>query len=182
MGIIIAIIIIVLVALWARSSPPSEAIGNWNHLFADVQHDPEEFYKSVEEIIKEKEVPDVKTGRKNFKQGGMLSSTRVYLVVHRKDLIFHICAAPWGTGFFFSWWMRVELSAWDEFLGRIPLIGPALVARRQLKTYYNLDTDAMYRSSVHQSVLAAIDLLTEAKGVRGLSELERKPEMHTSIK
>ncbi len=34
-----------------------------------------------------------------------LSGKRIYLRVSREGLNFDICAAPFGTGYFFSWWL-----------------------------------------------------------------------------
>ena len=156
---------LILVYLFHRKS---ETIGNWSHLFADMQHDPEEFYRLVTEILTERQVPDFTTTSRNLKEGNILSHQRIYLEVTRGDYVFHICAAPWGTGFFFSWWLRFK--------------HPSIVGRRTTHalpddTYYKADTDNMFRTSVHHSVLEAIDRLTETKGIKGLTELERKPDM-----
>lgn len=178
---LIFLVVIVIVVI-RFSKPPSEAVGHWNHMFADMEQDSEEFYVLVEEILEDREIPDINTKRRIFKQGGVLSHQRLYLEVSRKDYIFHICAAPWGTGFFVSWWIREKLSDLDEILIKIPFIGPPIVKARQYKSYYKLDTDTMFRSSVHQSILGAIDGLTKAKGIRELSELERKPDLRAIIK
>ena len=47
---------------------------------------------------------------------------------------------------------------------------------------FKLDTDGMFRASVQQSVQTAIDKLTNAKGVKGLTELERKPDLRSMLK
>lgn len=182
MGMFLFIVLALIVLLVITGGGPSEAIGSWSHLFADMKHDPEAFYSEVEKILEERQIPDVKTARKNFKEGGLLSHQRLYLEVSRGDYIYHICAAPWGTGFFFSWWLRERLSELDAFLIKIPYIGSRIVKARALKSYYRLDTDAMFKASVQQSVMAAIDRLTEAKGIRGLTELERKPDLRSIIK
>lgn len=182
MGAIGTIIFIILVIyIIARLMRESEAVGNWSHLFENLNIDTNEFYSSVENILKEKQIPDMKTGRENLSEGSMLSHNREYLKFKRKDYIIHICAAPWGEGSFFSWWLRQELSTTDKVLGAIPFIGQTILKARQYKSYYKLDTDSMFRTSVHQSVMEAIDKLTEAKGVRGLTELERKPDLRSQI-
>ena len=38
-------------------------------------------------------------------EGGLLSAKRLYLRVIRKEHVFDICGAPFGNGFFFSWWL-----------------------------------------------------------------------------
>ena len=160
----------------------SEAIGNWSYLFSNLQYDPETFYKHLHQLIQARGIPDVSTRTRHFKEGGMLSHHRVYFEVQRKDFTFHVCAAPWGSGFFFSWWLREKLSSMDELLIMIPFVGPPIVRARQHKAYYKLDTDVMFRKSVHQCILEAIDQITEAKGVRGLTELDRKPDLKSLVK
>ena len=182
MGTLILILVIVSIVIVIVTARKTEAIGNWGHLFADMQQDSEEFYKLVEEILKANQVPGIHTRRMLIKEGGLFSYQRVYLEVIRGEYTFHICAAPWGKGFFFSWWLREEVSDLDAFIKKIPIIGPPIYKIRQYKPYYKLDTDGMFRTSVHQSVLAAIDELTEAKGMRGLTELERKPDLRAIIK
>lgn len=63
---------------------------------------PKEFYAAVEAELTEKKVPDLETSRILFAEGGLLSSNREYLRMRRERLIFDICAAPFGTSFFFS--------------------------------------------------------------------------------
>ena len=70
--------------------------------------------------------------------------------------------------------------AWDEvdlFLIRVPVIGPFYEEYLRPVTYYRIDTGLMFQSAVHGAVLEVIDGLTEAKGLRALSETERKPIM-----
>jgi hypothetical protein len=154
---------------------PSIATSNWNHLFDDFQFSTQEFYKALETEIKRREIPDVKTKTLTLSEGGLLSKNRLYFEVKRKDYIFHICAAPFGTGFFISWWLREKTSFWQGILLKIPLIGDKIVERMQYKPYFVLDTANMFRSSVHQSILNVIDTVTQPKGIKALTELQRNP-------
>lgn len=43
------------------------------------------------------------------------------------------------------------------------------------QTYYRIDTALMFQESIRRAVLEVVDGLTEAKGLRALTELERKP-------
>jgi len=54
--------------------------------------------------------------------------------VSRGDYIFHICAAPWGTGFFFSWWFRYKMNDIDQLLIFIPFVGSRIVKMRQYQS------------------------------------------------
>jgi hypothetical protein len=67
---------------------------------SSIQYNPEIFYSEVEDILKEREIPDFEITRKTFSEGGYLAHNRLYLEIKRKDYVFHICAAPWGTDFF----------------------------------------------------------------------------------
>lgn len=178
-------IIVVLLAIGIigyLASYKKERIGNWNHLYGSVQHDPELFYTQVEEILIEKEVPEFESSRITYKEEGILSHHRIYLEIRRGDYVFHICAAPWGKDFFFSWWLNFRVNNFYLLLTRIPGIGLIIANANQEKTYYELDSNIMFRTSVHQAVLSAIDMLTEGNGTRALTELERKPDLKSMFK
>ena len=151
----------------------SEAISSWNNTVPDFQFSTEDFYKLLEAKIKERELPEVKTRTRNISQGGMFSKNRLYFEASRKDYIFHVCAAPYGKDYFFSWYLRVKLSFLQEWFSRIPYIGSFLVGQLQMKTYYQLDTEAMFKQSIHQVITSTIDEVLEPKGKR-LSELDRR--------
>ncbi len=51
----------------------------------------------------------------------------------------------------------------------VKLFGPA--------TYYRMDTTLAFQSAVHSALLDAVEEVTAAKGIRPLTELERKPAM-----
>lgn len=160
----------------------------------------------------------------------MLSAKREYLRVEREQLQFDICGAPFGTGFFTSWWLaepRFELNALVKagvllamfiaagwvmselglvvgFLVAVAVVvgGVALVANAGLSgddaekfllampilgwlyrlfvkpdTYYRIDTTLMFQQAVHNAVLEVVDGITQTKGIRALSDEQRKPIM-----
>jgi hypothetical protein len=63
---------------------------------------PSEFYQALEQEIMNRKVPGLTMSRIEFAEGGLLSDKRVYLRMLRERLVFDICAAPFGTRFFFS--------------------------------------------------------------------------------
>jgi hypothetical protein len=147
----------------------------WQHTF-HVSFSAMEFYSLVEDKLKSLEIPDVKISRVNFSQGGMLSAKREYLRVKRKEYIFDICAAPFAETFFVSYWFG-ETSGWlRELIAKIPIIGPPLAKASEMKTYYQWDSINMFSGAVKSAVNEAIDDMTKAKGVRGLSDVERASE------
>jgi hypothetical protein len=83
-------------------------ISHWCTLIENLQASPLQFYESVETALKRREVPETKNSRVDYKESGVLSSKREYLHVAREKLVFDICGAPFGTGFFVSWWLAEE--------------------------------------------------------------------------
>jgi len=83
-------------------SPKEEVYNHWyapvdNFEFATV-----DFYQMIEKALTERKVPGLEISRVEFKEGGLLSSKREYLRLKRERLVFDICAAPFGTSYFFS--------------------------------------------------------------------------------
>jgi len=97
-----------------------QPFGHWSTLVEGLQASPQECYAAIEEAIRRREIPDMRTSRVTFKESGFLSAERIYLRVGRKMLGFDICAAPFGNGFFFSWWLG-ELPP-SNFLGCFVLL------------------------------------------------------------
>jgi hypothetical protein len=218
-----------------------EAIAHWHQLLENFHTSSLEFYSSLETAIKARSVPELHSARIEHKEGGLASAKREYLRMHRGKHAFDICAAPFGTGFFVSWWLTEPplpfallytlgflfglMIAMDVAFGIGLAIGaalqgyafgllvggafailgvPALLwiignAMRHQKisgestvlamplvgwvyerifaptTYYSMDTALMFQDSVHRAVLEVVDCITEGKGVRALTEAERKP-------
>jgi hypothetical protein len=75
---------------------------HWHHFFESIPVSSLEFYKGLEEELTARKVPDTEVARVDFLERGLLSGKRVYLEVRRDWMIYHICVAPFGTGFFVS--------------------------------------------------------------------------------
>jgi len=155
---------------------PESILAQWSSLVEGLQFSPKDFYASVEQTVQLRRLPDISVSRVSYAEGGLFSAKREYLRVERKDHIFDICGAPFGTGFFFSSWLGTRPSGCLGILLLIPLLN-ILIRSFKRETYYKIDTALMFQESVHRAVLEVIDSITSAKGVRALSELERKPVM-----
>src|ERR1039457_3333924 len=83
----------------------SSVISHWHHPIENFQTSPMDFYAAVELALQPRQIQDLSTSRVDWKEGGLLSARREYLRVKRGKLAFDICAAPFGTGFFFSSWL-----------------------------------------------------------------------------
>jgi hypothetical protein len=77
----------------------------WHTLVDNFQTSQFEFYDAVEAAVRKREIPDLRFSRVEYHESGALSALRIYQRIERKKLAFDICAAPFGTGFFFSWWL-----------------------------------------------------------------------------
>jgi len=156
---------------------PTTIISHWNQRIEGMQQSSADFYAEVERVISSEGIDHIKTERVNLSEGGLFSSKREYLQVRRGEHVYHICAAPFGTGFFLSSWLgHVESGFWAWASG-IPVIGYFVQAFIKPLTYYKIDTGLMFQSVTHSAVLRVLDSLTQAKGLRALTEDERKPVM-----
>lgn len=165
---LLIVFVVIVILLLVR---PSEVIARWHHQFDDLQLSSQDCYRTIQECIEKRQVPDVRYSRMAFNEASALGSKREYLRVDNVTYIFDICAAPYGTGFFISWWLRESKSLGELLMIRFfPSFGQ--------KTYFQLDTQTMFREAVHRSVLEAIKQMTTAKGERGLTELERQVTMN----
>jgi hypothetical protein len=145
---------------------------HWNHLFPNLQFSSEEFYSLVEAKIHSQAMPDVRITRVNYAETSIISNRREYLRVERKEDLFDICAAPFGTGFFVSYWLGKPTHAVRDWALNVPFLGAA-VEGFQGSTYYVVDTASMFKGSVIGCIKASIEEITTSKGVRGLSEMEQ---------
>jgi hypothetical protein len=150
--------------------PVAEILSHWYHLTEGLQISSKAFYTAIEQAIDRRKLPDVRISRVDHSEGGVFSAKREYLRVRRKEHIFDICAGPFGPGaFFVSWWLGMMPE------GCLTVLAPFLARFIKPMTYYKLDTALMFQESVHAAVLEILDKATNAKGLRALSEMERKP-------
>jgi hypothetical protein len=156
-----------------RAKPPTYLIAHWYQLLDGLGASPLEFYAAVESALERRSIPDRTLRRVNWREGGVFSARREYLRVKRSELLFDICGAPFGRGFFISWWLG-ERGFW-KMLAELPWIGGFVRIVVRQDTYYKIDTALMFQEAVHGAVLEVLDDMTDAKGLRRLSDLERKP-------
>jgi|SRR6188768_495395 len=225
----------------SKPIPLSEAFSHWHKAFADFQTSTLEFCNSVETAVDRLAIPGVSQDRVDFREGGIASAEREYLRITRQKLTFDVCAAPFGSGYFFSWWLGVrrparwllllvglqlllsiviavkiaalkgtsygptQVDPWvamglavglflilgpgvggiakltggdfDDPIIVTPLVGPLYVRLFKPMTYFRIDTILMFQSQVKRAVEDAIDGLAIAKGLRALTEDEKKPIM-----
>ena len=222
---------------------PDDALLHWDHLIENFRASSQQFYSAFEKAVAARAVPELHLSRVEHKESGLASAKREYLRMQRGSHAFDICAAPFGSGFFVSWWLTeppltfgflyliafcfglmiltgimygigfaVGIALWGVGMGvflsgcavlcgvplilwlagsalrngviegestvlAIPLLGRVYQFIFAPPTYYSFDTALMSQKSVHKAVLEVVDCMTDAGGVRALSEEERKPIM-----
>jgi hypothetical protein len=207
-------------------------VSHWHKIYGNFFTSPLDFYAMVEQAIAQWDLPDIRISRVTWKEGGLLSDKREYLRVNRGRLNVDICAAPYGTGFFFSSWssvlppiveiilylslllllflgfewiavkaigyarglpfglimfggtvfmlgafVREGIMGSEEIVLSLPLLGRLYERLLLPPTFYREDTTAMFREAVHSAVLEVVETVTVPKGIRALSEAERRPVM-----
>jgi hypothetical protein len=162
--LILAVIAFFIVRMW-RIRPA--IFSHWHHLMETLQASPQDVYTLISTSLKERNLPET------------VLEDREYLRVKRRDLTFDICAAPFARGFFFSWWLGGNLGFFSRLIFSLPFIGPPLMRVFRPETYYRIDTALMFQDSVHSAVMEVIDGITTQKGLRSLSDSERKPVLNT---
>jgi hypothetical protein len=229
----------------------NNALSHWHKPYESFHTSAMEFYAMVETALLRRQIPYVAISRINLREGGTLSAKREYLRFTRQKLTFDLCAAPYGTGYFFSWWLAekrpnrflcwaillgtiigyfvlrsgvgkfaprfwlhtfhqygpglliqllatlatfivVSLVYWgvtrladmdtDDPILAIPILGPLYERFFRPVTYYRVDTTLMFQSAVSAAVNESIDALTTAKGLRALTEDEKKPIMREFLR
>jgi hypothetical protein len=82
-----------------------EILSHWSKLFESFETSSLDFYNAVIIAANERGLKKCKSSKEDFYEGGIFSAQRTYLRIRHKRIAYDICAAPYGTGFFFSSWM-----------------------------------------------------------------------------
>jgi hypothetical protein len=159
-----------------------EVFSNWYYSVQGLAITPSEFYSRLEENLTARRIPKCQITMYQWREGGWFSGSRIYLRVRRQKLLFDICGAPFGSTFFFAWWLSVRRNILVELLLRIPF--GWLLCRPFLRdpSFYEIDTATVYQDTVHGAVLEIVEDLTKVSGVRPMTEAERKPILRGFLK
>src|SRR5439155_26975203 len=79
-----------------------EILDHWIAFLDNFSFSPQEFYDAIEKELQARKIPSLEISREEFAEGGLLSDRRMYLRLFRERLALYTCAAPFGTGYFFS--------------------------------------------------------------------------------
>ena len=155
---------------------------NWNTLIDNFNFSTREFYKLLKEELQNQGIKRIEIEQVSLKEGNAFSSRRSYLRATWKEYQYDICAAPFGKGFFISWWLLYKNSIGQLIISKIPFVGGWLARKLYPVTYYKIDTASMFMSYAQAAVLKVVDDITKSQGVRAMSEQERKPTLQDIFK
>lgn len=174
--IIVAVLVILLLRHWLKPNPIKEhdsIHSHHSHHFEDFQMSAQEFYKDLQAIIAEREFPNVESYVSAFSTGGILDPYRDYLEIRNDNLVFYVCAAPYGKNFFISYWLKdTEEDIFD-------VVSRKMFGGAEPKSFFQIDSEAMFVESIKKAIMAAIDHATEQRGLRKLTLDERTPTIHS---
>ncbi len=165
------LIIILIVVLLRTFGGKKEVLSNWSHYFDYFQFRSEDFYTQVTRHIRNRNIPNVYFDMHDRLESiANLVNKRVYLRITTSGYIFDVCAAPYGNGYFVSWWLFEDTDFIKRFLLNIPLIGRIIYK----KTLFQIDTETMFRTCIHLAIQDAIKEMSEAQGYRTLTDSEKQ--------
>jgi len=168
--LLILIVIIILVAIFWRKRVNVST--NWLHAFVEYQFSTQDFYTQLGELIAKREMPNVSISRINYATSHLISERREYLRIARKDSIFDICVAPFGTGSFVSYWYGEPRKTLKQLMRRVAttyIKNPdvhQIIDNFNNKTRYQYDTDSVFQVWVKDCINEAIEEVKANKGIR----------------
>lgn len=170
-----AVILLFIIIRWTRSEPEKELDAVHKHKyfhFTDFQLSAEDFYTTLQKIIEERAFPHVTSKIVTLSTGGFLSNKRIYLEVNGSVMTFFVCAAPFGKNFFISYWLRdIPDGCTTTFFRRV------LGMPDPPKTFYDIDSQAMFVEGITTAISVAIQTVTEDRGLRKLQDAELIPKI-----
>jgi len=143
-----------------------EINGSFATLHEGVKISSQKFYARIESAIGDRQLNEIRLGRRYYNEHKGISHKREYLAISYRKLLYLICAAPYGTGYFISTWSGEKMSFFKELTFSIPRYGPKLVNIFFRKTFFQLDNEAMFRVTVDGCVKEAVDEMITNKGKR----------------
>jgi hypothetical protein len=156
--------------------PVSNVLSHWSHFFQSFAMSSELFYGELEKTLQAHDMPHVELSKTRHKEGGILSAAREYFRIKHGDIVFDVCASPFGKDFFISWWLYETAGTMRTML-RNTKIGDFMNERASKRTFYQVDEEDMLRSCVHDCILETITKVTEGKGIMQLTDAERQFKM-----
>jgi hypothetical protein len=94
-------------------------------LIENFNYSPKEFYVLLAKSLESRRIPGLSAGLVKLYESVLGSPKRLYMTVDRERFVYYVCAAPFGSGFFFSWRLVDERrpGEWYHVVAVFVLIG-----------------------------------------------------------
>lgn len=152
--------------------PVSNVLSHWSHFFQSFAMSSSLFYEELEKTLKLHEMPNAVISKTTHKEGGIISAAREYLRIKHGDIVFDVCASPFGKDFFISWWLYETAGPMRTMLKNTK-VGDFMNERASKRTFYQFDEEDMFRSCVHDCILETIAKVSEGKGITELTDAQK---------
>jgi len=152
--------------------PINQVVSHWAQSFQNFNMPSDTFYSQCENYLTSLQMPNVSIKRTKEKEGGILSASREFLRIKKGNLVFDVCASPFGKSFFISWWLY-ETMGTTRTMFKSTKIGNFLDTMASKKTIYQADTELMFQTIVHESLMEVLDSMLEKQANRKLTTEER---------
>lgn len=146
-------------------------------ILEDFQVTPQQFYDLVEHAIGNRVIPGSTISKVAWREGGLFSARREYLLARRKERLVIIGATPFGTSFIISWWFG-DYPLVFTLLLEIPLLGFLLERFIKPTTFYRVDTASAFQRVIHTAIIEVVNEVTEVHGIHAPAQHEHVPLMH----
>jgi len=133
-------------------------------MFEDLQLSSKEFYKTLEDLVKDYEYPGVTVKTEELKEGGWLSAKRQYFTISWQRHRFLVCASPFGRSFFISWWHQEGANTGANIASKFGALGKAVANNMENKTFFEIDNQIMFINCITALIKIAIDKVKADKG------------------
>ena len=156
-----------------------DILGHWIAFHDNFNFSPQEFYEAIEKELQARKIPGMEISREEFAEGGLISDKRIYLRLFRERLALYTCAAPFGSGYFFScrtvYVPALFRSDIDTLLLKIPGVSTIYEDWFRADTYYRHDTRLIYLQRIPEIIRELAEDITAAKGARLEEQYELQP-------
>lgn len=150
----------------------NQVLSHWQTNLGNLQFSSQSFYNQVTQTLMTHKPPNATSSVVSLKEKGIFSASRDYLRVKTGNLVYDICAAPYGNDFYISYWFYETAGAMRQIFQNTKF-GNFLEDRASRKTFYQADEEGMFSSTVHNAILETIDAIVKEKGIRPLTDIER---------
>src|SRR5262245_10976848 len=95
--VVLVLVLCLLIGLARAYASDKQTLAHWSQLIDGLSYSTQDFYKSLKEALRAREMPGAVTKTVEVSEGAKLvSAKRLYLRVKRGEEYIDICAAPFG--------------------------------------------------------------------------------------